>query len=272
MMTPSRNLNHADVAPGVSQSFGPIELGTVGWEGDQGDHFDMDTSPSDGTTLVKVQLRRGRDHSVPLNPGQAQGNQILARLSGSSGWMIPPAGSEVLVAFPAGFESTPGAPVIFAVLGSSPSIQFQKNRAVLDFGDQAVVIRGKRITLQNNDGDFISLSPEGGIQLTTKEGDNLAIPPGRVQASAQVGGAAGVPGDSRSVLLLSGSSVELQQKTPDNKLVAVVCKNGVTILGPACSIATGTVALGAYASPATPAVGGVTGISGVGSTSVFIQP
>ena len=49
----ARALAHSEINRADSEQYGPIELGTVGWEGDPGDHFDLDKASEDGTTLVK---------------------------------------------------------------------------------------------------------------------------------------------------------------------------------------------------------------------------
>ncbi|HEU4729977.1 MAG TPA: hypothetical protein VFT22_18900 [Kofleriaceae bacterium] len=165
MIPHGENQNQADVL-GTTEEFSQtvVEHGTIGWDGED-EHADLGTVSNDGTTLVKVQLFRGRDTSEPVKDGVSQGHQILARIGGPI-WYIPPKGTQCFVVFPGGFQDTPGIGLLVpAYPGKSPSIQFSKTRAVLDFGpDMDVVIKGKSVVLSDYNNRYFAVGPTTGIK------------------------------------------------------------------------------------------------------------
>ncbi len=102
-----------------------IGLGTVGWSDDPSI---VDLATDGGTTLVKVQLYRGRNPVTTLDNTRAQGYQILCQVLGPLFW-IPPKNTKVIVAFPDGFEQLAGAGVILGSVGTSPQTAFDETNA-----------------------------------------------------------------------------------------------------------------------------------------------
>ncbi len=99
-----------------------IGLGTVGWSDDPSI---VDLATDGGTSLVKVQLYRGRNPVTTLDNTRAQGYQILCQVLGPLFW-IPPKNTKVIVAFPDGFEQLAGAGVILGSVGTSPQTSFDE--------------------------------------------------------------------------------------------------------------------------------------------------
>lgn len=203
-----------------------IEAGMIGWD-DESEVALMGTEDNDGTTLIKVQLFRGIDPLREPN-GRAQGHKILARLSGFPFWAIPPKDMQCFVGFPAGFGTTPGAGVIIALPGANPFVQFSETRAKIDVGrDQDLVIKGRSVTLvmhnpDDPDGqeDFISITPQGGIQMGSRDGLGVVIKDGTINLF--------VPDDSndvKTVLRLSKDFVDICQKNASDKSILVQIGN-----------------------------------------------
>jgi hypothetical protein len=159
-----------------------LEIGTVGWEDDQGSVSDLDTTAQDGTTLVKVQLFRGRQNAKAVKPGVAQGIKILAQLSGPL-WTVPARGQRVFVAIPNGMESTPGVGVIVAMPGPAPTTQYGTSKTKMDLGpDQDLVIKARSITLTTYNNQFISIvNGQGladGVYIQDSSGTGITIQDG----------------------------------------------------------------------------------------------
>lgn len=240
-----------------------IEAGTIGWEGDS-DVAELGSADNDGTTLVKVQLYRGIDPlQEPSADGSAQGHKILARLSGFPFWAIPPKGMQCFVAFPAGFATTPGVGVIIALPGANPFVQFSASRAKIDVGrDQDLVIKGRSVTLvmhnpddPNGQEDFISISPEGGLQMGSRDGLGVVIKDGTINLFVPDGD------DAKSVLRLSKSAIELVNKDSGGTVAMVkVAEQDVTVCGGQFVAATAGGALGMGAG--TAATGVAYGVAG----------
>lgn len=149
---------------------GQIELAQVGHFGvDQ--HFDLGTADNGGVTMVRVTLYRGRDPTVPHDPDNAQGHEVLAFVSAPL-WFIPPKGARVIVMRPAGY----GGWYITSVIGPNPSIQFNDKRAILDFGpDMSVTIKAKSVTLSDYHNRFAHIGPDGGFKVGDASGNGLQL-------------------------------------------------------------------------------------------------
>lgn len=175
-----------------------IEIGSIGWEGDDDDSFfDMGDESNDGHTLIKVQLFRGRDHTKPLNPNRAQGHKIVCHIPAGL-FRIPPKDTRCYVAIPSGMETVPGAGIIIATVEQSHTRdQFKKDRAVIDFGDDThVVIRGKSISLNDSENRFIAVGEPrsggaGGITISNDDGTTIAVQEGVIGMTVPNAGAVG---------------------------------------------------------------------------------
>jgi hypothetical protein len=246
-----------------------VEMGTIGWEGEGGNHFELGTADNGGVSLVQVQLYRGRDNAddspVPRKPERAQGHKIWARISGEgSFWLIPKKGKQCYVAFPHGYGDGPGMGVIIAVPGANPTIQFSDERAVLDVGDDVdLIIKARRISLQTHSGHFISLTDDAGIQIIDKVGDGVNIDDGKVMAFASQGG------DAKALLMLTGDEANLMHK--GGSFISCAGANS-TWMGTELNMAGATMAFGTAASPATPILIGLSGMAGVPSTCMKGTP
>lgn len=257
-----------------------IVTGTVGWEGFD-NHFSKGTDGNDGHTFVYVQLYSGRDHSKKKTPSIGQGKQIVCHLS-SSIFRIPPKGTRVYIAMPTGQDTAVGSGVIFATVEKSPTIQFEEDRAVLDYGpDTHVVIRGKSVSISDPDNNFISVGEprsggDAGIIFQASDGCGGIIKEGVVSWFATTG-----PGGS------IGSMIQLQE----TKLDVVVSNGGYMLIDGAGggkfetfgfnNFMKGTCWLGAAPTLLTSATytilpnvppPGQTAISLGGSASVYISP
>lgn len=174
---------------------GSLELGTVGWE-DVAEHTDLGTADNDGYTLVRVQLYSGRDLTKPKKTGVAQGHRVLCQIGGGL-FRVPPKGTRVLVAFPAGMRTTQGAAVIVCTIEKSPAIQFgagtgSPDRPVMDFGNVDVVIAARSVTLQSKASPFpqyLSVGqPRGGgatpgIRMYDETGSGIVISGGKIMVA-----------------------------------------------------------------------------------------
>lgn len=253
-----------------------IEAGTIGWLDDD-EHADLGTQDNDGTTLIKVQLYRGIDPLKEPHPdGRAQGHKIVARLSGFPFWAIPPKGMQAFVAFPGGFATTPGAGVIIALPGANPFVQFSESRAKIDVGrDQDLVIKGRSVTLvmhnpDDPDGqeDFISISPEGGIQMGSRDGLGVVIKDGSINLFVP-----DASGDAKTVLRLSKDALEVVQKdASDGVAMLKLAEQEVTVCGAQFLAATAGGALGMAASVASGVAYGVAGPVNTMSTTWTVSP
>lgn len=160
---------------------GSIELGTVGWN-DGSDHYDIEAG---GLTLVKVTLFRGAvapAEGETVDPARARGRQILCRLSAPL-WTIPDDGAQVTVAIPAGFGSTPGAPMILGWHKDTPAQQFGTNSgkdAVLDFGaDRRLIIKAGTVVLSDYENRYLVLSPETGVKIGDPDASGFCLKGGK---------------------------------------------------------------------------------------------
>ena len=262
-----------------------LAWGTVGWSGDPDVLDGLGRDEDDGMTFVKVTLHDGAPAGKRVaDDGGANGVQVRVQPAGP-GWYVPPKGTRVMVGFPSGDIRTPGNGGILGVFGVSPDKRFGRKKVVLDYGDCDVVITGKSVSLVcdgNAAGEtdagkrhVMSVSPDGGAQAvsggcglfvmgTNAAGDAL----GEVQIKA-----IDSTGALKSSLVLAQDSAGLFCSPTPATASGLNCKSGnVTLTGIGCAIQTGSVSLGALASPATPVQVGPVPMSGTPSISVFCAP
>jgi hypothetical protein len=244
-----------------------IEVGSIGWE-DEDDYFFLGDDSNDGHTLVRVQLFRGRDPTKPLSKTRAQGMKILCHLSGGL-FRIPQKDTRVYVAIPKGMERLPGAGVIFATVEkSSPDGRLDKDRAVLDFGDEMhLVIKAKSVAIGDTAGNFIAAGAPrsggpSGLTFQASDGTGGVIQEGVVSWFVASGGLA------KSIIQMTPSKIECMHADGGCWIV----DKDYYCLGTHATVQGGAVYLGAAPTVANFALWGVTGIAGVASPSVLISP
>lgn len=268
-----------------------IAWGTVGWVGDPDVLSGLGKDEGDGVTLVKVTLHDGAPREKPVSDeGGANGIQVRVQPAGP-GWRVPPKfdangkPTRVMVGFANGDILTPGMGLILGEAGTSPTKQFGRKKVVLDYGDSDVIIKGKSVFLQcdgNPAGESdagkrhaVGVDPNGGAQMVS--GGNGVF----VLGTNKTGDAKGTvtiktvdpDGNLRASLVISQSSAGLMCMPDPASPAALNLKNGnVTITGKGCAVQTGSVSLGALASPATPVQVGPVAANGVPSTAVFCAP
>lgn len=245
-----------------------LAWGTVGWPGDPDPVYGLGKDVSDGVTLVKVTLSNGAPGGAPeADDGGANGRPVLVQPSGP-GWRIPPRGTRVMVGFAEGDIRTQGNGLILGEVGVSPAARFGRKKVVLDFGaDVDVVITGKSVTLLadgNPEGEndkqkrhLVSVSGDGGAQIASGGSGFFAMgtdTKGAAVGEAQVK-AIDKDGNLKSSLVLSQTAAGLMCAADMTKPVAVTMDKGNMTLTctDLAAQATGSVMIGATASPATPA-------------------
>lgn len=262
-----------------------LEWGTVGWHNDPDVLVNLGKDEDDGVTCVKVTLFEGAPAGKrQQDDGSANGIQVIVQPMGP-GWHIPDKGERVVVAFPRGDIQKPGNGLILGVAGVSPDKRFGRQKTVLNFPGRDVIITGKSVTLLadgNADGEtdtqkrhLVSVSPDGGAQVVSG-GCGLFVlgkdSRGTVVGEAQLKAVDG-SGNLCSALVLAQDSAGLSCMPNPATPAAMNLKDGnITITGSKCAIQTGSVALGALASPATPVQVGPVAANGVPSTAVFGAP
>jgi len=247
---------------------GGIELGTVGWN-DGSEHFELGTEENDGHTLVKVTLFRGRRaDEATKDKARAQGVQLLCRISAPL-WFIPDDGAQVLVAIPAGFALTPGAPMIIGAPGRNPTKQFAKNAGkdvILDLGeDRRLILKaGRGVILTDYEDRYLGLSPEMGIKCGDADACGFALKAGKwLFYTAE-------SGDATAALQLSKDAIKINHN--DGKVSALHMKGGdVKAIGANFYSYTAGTYLGALAVAANTALYGPPGAP-VASTTVYMSP
>lgn len=236
-----------------------LELGVVGWPGED-TVCDIGSADNDGRTLVRVTLHRGGGPGDEPKPGEAAGYRVSVRVTGPL-FYVPPKGSEVLVAFPSGFGMAPGAGVLLCTTGATPAEQFSETQAKLDVGaDSGLFLKGKSVKLgmYNPDDptdveDFVSLSPDGGIQAINRNGFGVHIDLDAVTIFAP-----DENGDAKSVLRVTKDEIMLANKDSGGALSTLTLKQQeVCSAGLVFNSCTPGANLGALATAATPAVIGV---------------
>jgi hypothetical protein len=180
-----------------------IALGRVGWEG-SASHFEKGNPygvPAERMTLVRVTL------SGSLS---VRGQRVLCRLSGLVGTRIPKPNTPVLIATPFEMSDGVGVGVIIATLENDPE-RLEDDRRVLDFPGEHVIIRGKSVTIESEDSEFVAVGTPrsggtSGVTIQAKDGSG---------AIWQVGVASmfvAKDGDAKSVLQMTPERAELIQK------------------------------------------------------------
>jgi len=246
-----------------------IELGRVGWFPDTSDHAAVSDDDIHGTTLVKVTLvRGGLPDDVPPE-GEARGMQIRARVLGPQ-YYVPPVGTEVLVAFPGGFQQTPGSAVILGTLGATPSEQYSATKAKLDYGpDCDVVLKGRSVTLVSyNDATptgterMVAVGPDTGIQILDEDGFGMVIKDQAVTIFAPNP----ADQDAKSIVRLTKDQLTLANKDGGNNVCSITLKDQeVCAAGLVCNTCAPGTNLGSAATAATPA------ITGFGTAATFAE-
>lgn len=166
---------------------------SVGWEEDDDtSYFDLGSDSNDGFTLVHVQMFEGRDPTEPLKT-RAQGTKLICHIN--AGQRVPPRDTRCYVLIPAGMEMTPGAGVIVATVEKTLDGRLDADRTVMDYGDQHVVIKGKSVSIQGDDGSFVSVgSPRSGgtagVIVQASDGSGAVFQPGVSAIFATSGGSA----------------------------------------------------------------------------------
>ncbi len=247
-----------------------VEIGTIGWEDDPDPHYDINQDSDDGVTLVKVQLFRGRVPGTTPKKAVAQGHKILARLSSQHGglWSVPKLGRQCIVNFPGGFGLAPGAAVITAVAGAYVNDQFREDREIWDAGaDRDILLKGRRVAIQDYEGNFLCVSPESGIQAVDKDGNGVHIKDGTVTIFAS----SGSPPDAKTLVTVSASQAAIIQKDTGGAFVTVG-GGEVCCQGNAFKAAVGQAMIGAAANAATGAQYGPDAGPSATSLTVFVAP
>lgn len=259
-------INFADLFGQDSTEPASLEVGTVGWDNDA-EQADLGTQQNDGTTLVKVQLFRGKDPTSDITPGRGQGYRIYARLNGWPFWAIPPKGMQCVVGFPAGFATTPGAGIILALPGPNPFVQFSKTRAKVDVGpDMDLVVKAHSVTLSTYDNDYIVIGPDAGIRLADHNGNSILLKNGKMRVSI----CEGDPPEGKVVLEVALGALRLGHKSAGGQCMLKMAGGKATLMaGTELALVGSAVSLGGAASPATPVMVGPN--PGRPSTSIFGQ-
>ena len=259
---------------GHQEDRGGIELGVVGWPGDA-DHAAVSAEDLNGRTLVKVTLLRGAtgyDADVP--DGEARGTRIRCRVKGPD-FYVPPKGTEVMVAIPAGFGLTDGAPVILACMGATPDIQYSKTRAKFDYGpDIDVVFKARSVTISDYEDRFVAVGPDTGIMITDADGTMIQIKNKKIVILAPDASGSSPP-MSAAVVTLAAEAIGLVHKSDAGMVLVQLGDGDFQALGLQGVLKFGATLIGIAASPVTAAVTAPPsspGAAGVASTSVFISP
>lgn len=248
-----------------------LEYGSVGWE-DENDYYYPGTANDDGHTLVRVQLFRGRDTTKSINPTRAQGYKILCQISGGL-FRVPAKDTRVLIAIPAGMETTPGAGVIVATIEPNPTSQFQNDRAVLDFGPTThLTIRAKSVSLQDTQSpaNWMCVGTPyvggaAGIVMQAADGSGLVLQPGVASMFASTS-----PSNPQAGTILQMTPTQIDMRVQGGAMMSMNASQYFTYAP--TNIMRGFCYVGMTPpTVATPALYGLTGIAGVASTSVFLS-
>ncbi len=142
---------------------GAIELGEVIEV--EGSHYQVKP-----TTLVHVRLLRGDPDDRP---------RLLCRISQPLNF-IPTPGTAFVVAVPAGFGYSPGAPMIIGCAGAAPGNQFAADKAKMDFGpDYDLVIKARTITFTDYEDRYLTLGPQYGIKAGDADASGFQMQDGK---------------------------------------------------------------------------------------------
>jgi hypothetical protein len=256
----AENTNEHDLFGGGRDDLLLFEPGTVGWD-DADDHVDLGTADNDGATLIRVTLFRGRDPSVPLTPGVAQGHKVLAQLGGGF-FRVPPKATRVMVGFPTAFATSPGACVIVCTLERSPVMQFSATKAKLDVGpDQDLVFKARSVTISDYDNRFLHVGPDG-VMLQDEAGNAVVMMKGAILSFVADGG------DAKSLLQITKDEVSLLQKTVG--FLKLKGSSATLFSNKSACIVAGNIVLGPTPATALPALIGPP--PGTPSKVVFLSP
>lgn len=239
--------------------------GTIGWKSND-EHHDLGTDSNDGHTFVRVTLHSGLNKNNTEQPegGVSEGLQVLCQVMGPLHW-IPQKGTAVMVAFPEGNISAPGAGVIIGSIGKSPGIQFDHLKPKLDFGpDQTFTVKAGQIILSTYNDDYIALGSAFGIKIGNKEGTG-----GQIKGTKIIFYSAFL-GDAKSVLEIDIDKISIVQK--ESGFITLEEEHLRTHAQTYTFIGSPMVLLGAVPSSLTPAIHGTPGVPGAPSTGVFISP
>lgn len=249
---------------------GSIEQGVIGWGGVD-DAVDITGGDKTDLPLFRVTLTRGRNHAKDLEE-TAQGLQVTCRW-GILVHYVPPVGTQVIVAFPAGMKGVSGGGVIISVVAPNGS-QFKADRAILDVGSSGhLLIKGKSVTLCDYATParylMVGTSRAGGppgVSIQDETGSGLTVQSGVVGLFT----ASGSPADAKCILQLTTTSAScaLKSGTASWKLTEGMCSTYGTT-----NLCTGAgVYLGKAPTVANPVLWGASGPVGVASLSVFVSP
>lgn len=193
-------------------SAGGIEIGSIGWEDEDEYAFIED----DGYTFVRVQLFRGKDPTKPINKKRAQGLKLIAHIDGGF-QRIPPRDTRCYVAIPAGADIggaiAPGSALIIGTVEKNTDGRLEKDRTILDFGDQHVIIKGKSVTISDNNDNFLGIGePRAGgdpaLLCQMANGTGFAMKDD--QFSCWV--ASGTPSEAKTMFRMTTAKIEMMQK------------------------------------------------------------
>lgn len=231
-MIHAENHQHVDLLSPDSADRGGVEMGTVGWD-DGTDDLDQGSTGNDGNTLIKVQLFRGKDPATPPKPGVAQGIKLLCQISSMFGiYWIPPAGTRVLVAIPAGMSQTQGAALIIAAYQTSPTAQFVPGRVMWDVGSSThVLIKAESVTAQSyaSPAQYIGVGQPmaggaPGIYLVDETGSGITVQSGVIGTFASSGG------DAKVLIQVTASGLDVMNK-PGNSQFKMDSSGNFVFLG-----------------------------------------
>jgi hypothetical protein len=267
-----------------------LKWGTCGWAKDQqqsdvAELGDGTTGPL-GRTLVHVTLFEGRDITTDPMPGKADGRPVKCQI----GWpltVVPLLGMQVVVAFPDGDIDSPGNGIILTAAAPASTTQFAADRAILDVGPTVTLtIKAMALTLTDHVADtpgqfgaWIGIGPignggastiyatdgAGGVLTISENAAGLAVGDGSggVGAGFQLGGpSSNAPGVG---CFYNGGGMGSAMMTLDDA-------GNWNFGGQTFVAGTGTVTLGANATPMNTVLWGPTGEAGVASLTVFTQP
>ncbi len=207
-----------------------VAVGHVGWDDQEAYYEKGDPSgpPGHRHTLVYVTLG-GKEAPVKAPDSRVR---LLCAI-GSGVFRIPKKGTMVYVIVPPGMEESPGAPLIIATREDDPPIQFEDDRIVFTFGDDAhIVIRGKSVSLSDFANRFLTVGTPRtggtpGLTFQASDGSGGVIQEGVVSwFVAQTG-------DVKTLVQMTPSKYEvLYKSSPIASIIFKMAGNDFHIAGP----------------------------------------